>query len=268
MKKLYIPQTSIWNSEVLEKWSRPILITFSLLCSIHISAQEMSVKGRVLAADTRTPLEGVNILLKGAGNGTTSNQDGYYRIEVRHNFYSTHASDTLVFSYTGFKSQIIRVNSREEINVTLLPENAEIEEIIVTGTAVGRSPKNMSYSVGHINEESLNIVPSANIGSGLQGKIPGFRVNHVSGQPGQSAYFQVRSANSIANGQQPLLIVDGIFVNGNLQDLNAEDIERIEVLKGSAGTSIYGSQAANGVIQIFTKRGRDLSVGETGVAAF
>lgn len=245
------------------------LVLLSTLCFLltefALTAQEMSVKGKVIAADTRTPLEGVNILLKGAGNGTISGKEGNYRIEVRHNFYSTHASDTLVFSYMGFKPQEIRVNSRNEINVTLLPEVSEIEEVIITGNAVGRSPKIMSYSVGHIEEEALNMVPSPNVGSGLQGKIPGLRVNQLSGQPGQGAYFQVRSANAIANGQQPILIVDGTFLNGTLADLNAEDIERVEVLKGSAGTSLYGSQAANGVIQIFTKRGRSLNVGDTRV---
>ncbi len=240
------------------------LICF-VMCSFPALGQGIFVKGQVVAADTRSPLEGVNILLKGAGNGTTTNQDGYYRIEVRHNFYATHSSDTLVFSYAGFKTQSIPVNGRESINVTLSPLAAELEEVIVTGTAVGRSPKVMSYAVGHINTESLSAVPSPSVGGGLQGKIPGFRVNQVNGQPGQATYFQVRSANAIANGQQPLLIVDGIFTTGNLQDLNAEDIERVEVLKGSAGTSIYGSQAANGVIQIFTKRGRTLNVGDTQV---
>ena len=269
MKKPYKPRGGARRIRVREcvrpfALSLPAILFFQLclLCPGLLQGQ-MSVSGQVVAADTRTPLDGVNVRLKGEGSGVTTNKDGYYRIEVRQNFYATHASDTLVFSYTGFRTQSIRVNSRSEINVALLPEAAEIDEVIVTGTAAGRSAKIMSYAVGHINTEALNVVPAANVGIGLQGKIPGFRVNTVSGQPGQGAFFQVRSANAIANGQQPLLIVDGIFINGTLADLNAEDIDRVEVLKGSAGTSFYGSQAANGVVQIFTKRGRQLNVGDT-----
>ncbi len=226
----------------------------------------MVVKGKVLSATDRNPLAGVNIVLKGTKSGTTTNESGEYAIEVRQNFFSTYASDTLVFSYTGFQAQAISVNGRLVLDVLLQPEITPLAEIVVTGSAVGRSAKTMSYAVGKINGIQLSEVPSANVGSGLQGKIAGLRVNQTGGQPGQGVFFQIRSANSIANGQQPLIIVDGIFLNGStLADLNAEDIEKVEVLKGSAGTSLYGSQAANGVIQIFTKRGRNLVAGETRV---
>lgn len=234
-----------------------------LLFSTSLSAQEMTVRGRVYNAETREPLSGVNIVLKGTKTGIATDDIGAYKIEVRQNFYSTYLSDTLLFSYTGFKPQEIAVNAQSTINILLQPIASAIEEVVIIGNAVGRSPKNMSFSVGKIDTELLAQVPSPNIGSGLQGKVPGLVVNQVSGQPGQGAFFQVRSANSLANGQQPLIIVDGIFLNGTLADLNAEDIERVEILKGSAGTSLYGSQAANGVIQIFTRRGRKLPAGKT-----
>jgi len=226
---------------VRQKHSRCVVLLVLLLFATLLQAQEMTVKGRVYHAETREPLPGVNVLLKGTKTGNATDDIGAYEIEVRQNFYSTYLSDTLLFSYTGFKPQQIAVNAQSTINVLLQPIASEIAEVVITGSAVGRSPKNLSYSVGKIDNELLAQVPSPNIGSGLQGKVPGLVVNQVSGQPGQGAFFQVRSANSIANGQQPLIIVDGVFLNGTLADLNAEDIERIEILKGSAGTSLYGS---------------------------
>ncbi len=220
---------------------------------------QTTVKGVVSSADDGLPLIGATIQVKGAINGVVTDVDGSYEI-------SAPADGILVCSYTGFASQEFAIEGRTTVNMALSSDVAELEEIVVTGTAAGQSKKTLSFSVGSIDEEMLTEVPAANLGAGLQGKVAGLRVNQVSGQPGQGTFFQIRSANSIANGQQPLIIVDGVFLNGStLADLNPEDIEKVEVLKGSAGAALYGSQAANGVIQIFTKRGRNLSVGETKV---
>ena len=220
---------------------------------------QTTISGVVKAADNGEPLIGVTIQVKGAPDGTATDLDGTYQINAPED-------GTLVFSYTGFTTQEVKIAGQTTINVSMGADIAQLEEIVVTGTAAGQSKKTLSFSVGSIDEEMISEVPAANLGSGLQGKVAGLRVNQVSGQPGQGTFFQIRSANSIANGQQPLIIVDGVFLNGStLADINPEDIEKVEVLKGSAGASLYGSQAANGVIQIFTKRGRDLTVGETKV---
>ncbi len=258
MRNMYKP----WRRSQAQCCATIILLAISLLAH----AQSMQVKGKVLASDNRTPLEGVNIVLKNTRSGATTDGAGEYQVEVRENFFSTYASDTLLFSHAGYRTLEIPINGRFRIDVLLEPLAAQLVEIVVTGTAAGRSPRLMSYAVGKINEELLHSAPATVLGPNLQGKVPGLRVNPVSGQPGQNAFFQIRSANAIANGQQPLIIVDGIFLaNGSLADLNPDDVEKIEILKGSAGTSLYGSQAANGVIQIFTKRGKQLSVGETRV---
>lgn len=229
-------------------------------------SQDITVTGRVISAENGEPLAGANVVVKRTGAGTVTNASGDYEIKVQQNFFSSLTGDTLIFSFTGFRTMIQAVNGLTRVNAILVPEAFGLEEVVITGTAAGRSQKTMSYSVGHIDAAQLKMVPAPNVGSGLQGKIPGLRVNQVGGQPGQGVYFQVRSANAIANGQQPMIIVDGIFLSGaSLADLNPEDIDRVEVLKGSAGTSFYGSQAANGVIQIFTKRGKDLAVGATQV---
>lgn len=245
----------------------PMWISLLLCFCQFVQAQGLIVKGKVVSADKGLPLYGVNIQIKGTSTGTLTDNSGLYEIKIKQNFFNPSSQPSkLVFSYTGFKSQEIDVKDRDRIDVALSSEATELQEIVVTGTAIGRSKKNMSYAVGRIDEAALTTVPSPNVGTGLQGKVPGLRVLQAGGQPGQGAFFQIRSATSIANGQQPLIIVDGIFLNGStLADINAEDIERVEILKGSAGTSLYGSQAANGVIQIFTKRGRKLAVGETKV---
>ena len=245
----------------------PIWIALLLCFCATLSAQNLIVRGKVVSADKKLPLYGVNIQIKGTTTGTLTDNSGQYELKIKQSFFNPSSKPSvLVFSYTGFRTMEVEVNDRSRIDVALSEEASELEEVVVTGTAIGRSPKNMSYAVGRINREELALVPAPNIGLGLQGKSPGLRVLQSGGQPGQGPYFQIRSATSIANGQQPLILVDGTILNGSsLADFNAEDIDRVEILKGSAGTSYYGSQAANGVIQIFTKRGKDLAVGETKV---
>ncbi len=237
-----------------------------------LHGQELTVKGKVISVVDGTALVGVNISVKGTEGGTVTDIRGEYNLKVdvpsfADVFYSrNNEGPILIFSYTGFRTLELPVKGRPVIDVVLQPEAEVLEEIVVTGNAVGKSATLMSYSVGKISNKLLNPVVATGLGAGLQGKVAGLRVNQIGGQPGQGVFFQVRSANAIANGQQPLIIIDGVFLNGStLADINPEDVDRVEVLKGSAGASLYGSQAANGVIQIFTKRGKDLAVGETHV---
>ena len=245
--------------------------TIFLCLSFSVMAQELTVKGKVISVVDGTPLIGVNVSIKGTETGTATDNRGEYNLKVdvpsyADVFYRDKQGPILVFSYTGFRTLELPVKGRPLIDVVLQPETEILEEVVVTGNAVGKSATLMSYSVGKIGDDLLEPVNSIQLGAGLQGKVAGLRVNQIGGQPGQGVFFQIRAANAIANGQQPLIIVDGTFLNGTtLADINPEDVHRVEVLKGSAGASLYGSQAANGVIQIFTKRGKDLEVGETKV---
>ena len=197
---------------------RRLLLSFLFLCFMGMGtllSQSLTVRGQITAADNGETLIGVNILVKGTPTGTVTDIDGNYELSVP-------SSDAiLLVSYTGFRTMEVPVNGQATINLALEADVAQLDEIVVTGTAAGQSKKTLSFSVGRIDEELITTVPSPNVGSGLQGKIAGLRVNQVSGQPGQGAFFQIRSANALANGQQPLIIVDGIYLNGStLADLN------------------------------------------------
>ena len=246
------------------------LFFFITLGFTFLQAQDLNVVGTVTSSEKNEPLDGVTVFIKGTETGTVTDKRGTYVITVPSPagaFFSRPTpAPTLIFSYIGFKSVEVDVEGRLSVDVVLEPEFEDNKELIFTGTAAGLTKKGICFSVGQLEEEFITAVPTSNLGVGLQGKIPGLRVNQVGGQPGQGTFFQLRSANSIANGQQPLIIIDGIYLNGSsLADINVDDIEKVEVLKGSAGASLYGSQAANGVIQIFTKRGRGLEIGDTKV---
>ena len=245
------------------KFVYAFLATFLLLgISCTLKSQELIVKGVIISVLDRAPMSDVSISVKGQNTSTKSNSNGKYEITVDVATYAdvfyarAKEGPTLIFSFPGYRTLEIPVKGRNLIDMVMQPDEPQLEEIIVTGTAVGQVRSLMSYAVGKVDETSFEPSYSNNFGIGLQGKVPGLRVNQVGGQPGQNIYFQIRSANSIANGQQPLIILDGTYLtNSSILDINPEDIEKIEVLKGSAGASLYGSQAANGVIQVFTKRG-------------
>jgi TonB-linked SusC/RagA family outer membrane protein len=248
-----------------------LLVLCLLLPAVGILyGQESKVWGKVATSTDEEPLFGVNVRLKGSERGAVTGRNGSYEIEVPPQgvqFYAPGPPPTLIFSHTGYKTVEVPIEGASVINISMVPEVAQVQEIVVTGTAAGMSRKTLPYAAGKIDGELITTVPSPNLGAGLQGKVAGLRVSRISGQPGQGVFFQIRSANSIANGQHPLILLDGAFLNPtNLADINPEDIEKIEVLKGSAGASLYGSQAANGVIQIFTRTGSLLEVGQTKVS--
>jgi len=179
--------------------------------------------------------------------GTTTDFDGKYQIQANE-------GDTLIFTYVGYTTQLVTVGSSTTVNVQM-QISGQLEEVVVIGSATGKSIKELSFAVGRLKDELLQNVPSTNATSALQGKVSGVVISPSGGQPGSDVSIQLRTANSLSTGQQPLIILDGIILEGGLSDVNTEDIERMEVVKGAAGASLYGSRASNGVIEIFSKRG-------------
>lgn len=225
------------------------VLTLFLALAVQFSfAQEKTISGTV-SDDSELPLPGVNIIVKNTTNGTQTDFDGNYAITAS-------AGDVLVFTFVGMKTQEIAVGSSNTINVVMAEDAQALEEVVITGSASGKSIKELSFALGQVNNELLDNVPATSAGQALQGKISGLTISPPGGQPGSDVSIQLRTANSIATGQNPLIILDGVILEGGLADINTEDIDRIEVAKGAAGASLYGSRAANGVIQIFSKRGK------------
>jgi TonB-linked SusC/RagA family outer membrane protein len=238
---------------------KKILLTcFALAFVLSAWAQERIITGKVTSAEDGSPLPGVNIVLKGTTTGATTDADGTYSI-------ATSADGILVFSFIGFKTSEIQVGTRTTVDVPLSVDFTQLTEVVVTGVGAATSTKKLTISVGKVNEELIQQVPGMSAASALQSKIAGVRVTSGGGAPGSSPDIKLRAAGTISGSQSPLIIIDGIISENGLESINSNDIETIEVVKGAASSSLYGSRAANGVVNIITKRGSHLKAGDTEV---
>ena len=231
-------------------------------------AQSIPVSGTVTSIQKDKPIKGVQVEVKGTKHQVKTNQDGYYEIPVKRNFFTPSPATILVFSHKNYITQEIEVVDDQELNVSLYPVDKTSSANFLLGNANGIALEGLPYG-GHQLTTPLLIsqVPAANITSGLQGKIPGLTVQHAGYGPGQDAYLQLRAANTLTNGQEPLVLVDGIYLqNARLSDFNADDLEKVEVLNGAAASALYGSQGGNGVVALYTKNGGSLGVGETRIS--
>ncbi len=209
-------------------------------------AQTKTVTGTV-TDDTGLPLPGVNVVISGSTVGTQTDFDGLYSIEATQ-------VDVLSFSFVGFQSQDITVGASNTIIVTL-QSGETLDEVVVTGVAGATSRKKLSVTVNKVSAEAIEQVPATSAASALQGKVAGVAVNNL-GRPGQGANIILRGATNFYGSQEPLIILDGVFVEGGLSDINVQDIKSFEIVKGASASSLYGSRAGNGVIVITTKKGQ------------
>lgn len=224
-----------------------ILTLFMALIVQVTFAQQQTVSGTV-SDENGLPLIGATVVISGTSSGTTTDFDGNYRINARQ-------GEVLNFSYVGYQSQNITVGTSNTVNVSLQLDNT-LDEIIVTGVATGTSTKKLGFKVEKVGIEGLKTIPTPDVASALTGKVAGAQIVRGSGNPIRSSAIILRGASSIEGSSEPLIIIDGIITQGNLNDVNMDDVESIEVVKGAAASSLYGSQAGNGVIQIITKKGR------------
>lgn len=232
---------------------KKILLMFAVLLlglSVHnsLQAQDRTITGKVVSADDGASLPGVNVIVKGTTVGTTTTADGRYSIEVP-------ANATLVFSFIGLTSQEVAVGNRSVVDVRLESDLQTLSEVVVTGVSVGTSTKKLGFAVGKIDAKQLEEVPGVDPANALRAKVPGVRIVSPSGLPGSAPAIRLRGSNSIGGLQSPLIIVDGTITNGSLADIDMQAVESIEIIKGAAAASLYGSLAGNGVVQIITKRG-------------
>lgn len=219
-----------------------------LLWASALCGQSLTVSGTVVAASDGLPLIGATILEKGTGKGTVTDFDGKYSLEV------TNANATLVFSYTGFLAQEIPLNGQTNLNVTLQENVEQLEEVVVIG--YGTQKKSVvTGAISSVSAEDIQKAPILRVEQALQGRTSGVQVTSASGQPGDGLTVRIRGAGTTGSAD-PLYVVDGLPVGG-IDYLNPGDIESIEVLKDAASAAIYGARAANGVVLITTKSGKE-----------
>jgi TonB-linked SusC/RagA family outer membrane protein len=222
------------------------------------SGQQRSVSGNVTDPGGE-PLPGVTVMVKGTSNGTVTDADGNYSLS------NVPDNAILVFSFVGFEAQEVPVANQQTLNIVLKESTLAISEVIVTGVASGTPKQKLGFSIEKISSDKLLKVPAIDAASALQGKVAGLRITKTSGAPGSDVDVQLRGVKMIFGTSNPLYIVDGVLTENGLADINAEDIESIEVLKGAAASSLYGSRAANGVVSIITKRGGSVGAGKVQV---
>lgn len=218
--------------------------------SFGVMAQDRVITGKVTSKDDGTTLPGVNVVVKGTTIGSVTDADGKYVISV------PESNNVLQFSFIGMLTTEVEIGGKSIIDVSLASDATQLSEIIVTETGYSQERK-FTGSSGVLKGETIQRTAMASLDQNLQGRIAGVLVNSGSGQPGSSATVRIRGVGSIAGaGAQPLYVVDGVPVLGNLSGINANDIVSQTVLKDGVAGALYGARGANGVIVITTKKGQ------------
>ncbi|MEO6188448.1 MAG: SusC/RagA family TonB-linked outer membrane protein [Ginsengibacter sp.] len=229
-----------------------VLAMLFLMSTIAFS-QSRTVTGKV-SDDVGKAIPFASIAEKGTKNGVSADADGIFKITIKKN--------VLVVSATGFATKDVTVTG-DVANVSLSVSAASMDEVIVTGVVGATDKKKMTVSVTKISAERLNEVPATSLASALSGKVAGVKATSVGGVPGQAMDIQLRADNNLDNvSSAPLIIVDGVILAGSLADINADDVESMEVVKGAAASALYGSRAGNGVIAVITKRGKGVGLNQ------
>lgn len=242
------------------------LLLYLMLSSVGW-AQDLSITGRVTTAEDPEGVPGVNVIVKGTANGTVTDSEGKFTI-------SAPANGTLVFSFIGFQSKEVEIGGRTTVNVIMVADVTELSEVVVTALGIERSRNELAYAAQKVNGDQITQSRNANFVNALSGKVAGLDIK-TSNTMGGSTNVIIRGYKSITGNNQALFVIDGVPVSnantntlrqqsgstgtdyGNAAaDINADNIESVNILKGAAATVLYGSRATNGVIIITTKKGK------------
>ena len=210
---------------------------------------DITLRGRVTTVENE-PLQGVSITVKGTQNGTVTDADGRFQLDV-----SSIKNVVLVFSIVGYETKTVKAGSQTVFDIALEAFASQLTDVVVVGYGTQRK-KDLTGSVAQVSNKELQAVPVYNVGEALQGRASGVSVAHNSGAPGSRVQVRVRGGNSMIGSNDPLYVVDGFPVTGGINFINPADIESIDILKDASATAIYGARGANGVVMVTTKRGK------------
>jgi TonB-linked SusC/RagA family outer membrane protein len=226
-------------------------------------AQTVTFSGRVTSAGQ--PLGGASIGIVELGVGATTAVDGRYNftVNIAQNAGRSVTLRARALGYTPKQASVTLTPGAVEKDFALDKDVLNLEQVVVTGVGDATSQKKTAFSVGVVDAAQIKEAPSSSPLGALAGRVAGASLVTVSGQPGSAPAIRLRSTTSLTGSADPLIIIDGTISRLSLADINTEDVERMEVIKGAAASSLYGSDAANGVVQIFTKRGAQLAEGQT-----
>lgn len=240
------------------------LIVMFMMMSGPVFAQ--TITGKISSGSDGSTLPGVSVLVKGTTSGTTTDANGAFSISAK-------ASNTLVFSFIGYKTKEVVVGSQTVLDLAMEEDASQLNEVVVTALGIAKEQRALGYATATINNESLVKTASPNFATALYGKAPGVSINSTPGGATSGVSINIRGFSSISGNTQPLIVMDGIpirngefkntdfwgdqRIRGNgLLDLNPADIENISVLKGASAAALYGSEAVNGVVLVTTKTGK------------
>lgn len=244
-------------------------LLFCLILGIGLAtAQTTTVTGNVTSSEDGEPIIGASIIVKGTTTGTVTDLDGNFTIS---NVPSS--ANTLVVSYVGMKQK--EVSIQPNVRVVLDPATELLGEVVVTAMGISKEKKALGYAVQNVNADELTQGASTNLASALQGKVSGVEIYPSSGMPGASSKITIRGSRSFDGDNTPLYVVDGMPIASTFDentfnsttgadystralDIDPNDIESVNILKGQAASALYGMRASNGVIIITTKSGRGL----------
>lgn len=222
----------------------------------QVKAQDAGkVSGTVTDSESGKPLEGVSVMVKGSNAATSTDAEGKYTIAVPGNA-------TLTFTYVGFSGEDIPVNNRKRIDVPLKVSQTSLNDVVVVGYG-SQVKREVTGAVQTISGKDFKDIPVSQVTQKLQGRLAGVQINQTTGKPGTGMSVRIRGQLSVSAGSEPLYVVDGFPLTGNIGQINPDEIQDISILKDAASTSLYGSRAANGVVLITTKKGRK---GQTNVS--
>jgi len=234
---------------ILKTWGISLL-SLLIMCPLNrVFAQGREITGTVTGSDTKQPLAGVTVIVKGTKKAVVTNTQGNYKITV------DNTAKALVFTSSGYVLQEIDITGKSSVNAELLPEIKQMEDVVVIGyQSIKR--KDLLASVSSVSAKDLKDIPINSAAEALNGRLAGVTATTAEGSPDAQVRIRVRGGMSITGDNSPLFIVDGIQMENALSFLSPQDIQSIDVLKDAAATAIYGARGANGVVVITTKQGK------------